>query len=601
MAGGFMSGFGSAFSRSFENARERSANRADDMFKMKYADLISRRDIREKEKKADAAYVAKAKEAVKMYGLPDELWGEAYNKYRTGFDDKAVEEWATTNEFTVGETAAGVTDGSGAASADQDMTQAADSAVASQMKESGMEAPAPGGGLFGDIKAGSKSGAGLQLGGFDYGASQEEKMMGQLGEASNMSPEQVKNTLESAPEPTVVPDVSFTTKPKGKPIDFSDATSTNTAMNILQRAEETGNPELIRQAQEHVDAQLSIDALEAQAKADAEGLGYRPELGAYKTGPNQWSLLRPGKEKGTWVDAKTNQPVTPEKVFSKNEMDLLGKIGQDNAKPRQEYNEKSTKFISSVREIKNMEATVNSDPRVLGAAGWAAKKGTELARNASGLISLVTQKAKSGELPTVGEVGTLDKQAQQLQAELDSMGVPKSKTEEIMHLATKRTLLEIQAVKFAYANAASLGQQGAGVAAKEFDRFYEKALVNDPVAWKKGMQDYIVNEHATLKQIGTQINTSSTGMDEFEARTGVPAPLGKATDIDEQLAGEQDASEFVTRMLDGGVAADTNTANPNQVGGITTVTRDAAGIESYNSMPSGTVYLDDKGVKRKKP
>jgi hypothetical protein len=588
MAGGFMAGFGSAFSQSFSQARGASADKERDMFRLKYADYISRRDENEKTEKLAQQQIKAAKDLTARTGVPSELWGEGYKMLQSGYDIKDVEEYFTTNDFTIEPTSVSKGDPNAPAKPEDSLAVQASRSTEAQMIESGMTPPADKG-IFGDLKA--SMGMGAQQ---PSGSRMDTRVTGDIAEATGQTPDTINKTLGPRPEPAYgIPDVSVKATKKAEPVDFFKANSMREAMTNLQYAEETGDPEKVRIATEILDAQIAIDAIEAQSKADAEGLSYKPELAAYRNpATGEYSYARPSPDKTGWVDEKSGQPVQPEVIYDKRQMALLEQIGKDNAKPRQEYNDKATNFIKASREIKDMTDIVKSSPEVLGAAGQVAKFGTELARNANDLINLATTKAATGELPGPGEINRIAQAEEQLKAELENF-IPQNKSEEIALLASKRTLLEIKAVKFAYANAASLGQQGAGVAAKEFERFYNMAIVNDPRAWQQGMQDYIANEHATIKQIGNQINTTSTGMDQFEAQTGTPSPFHRAIDIDEQLAAEgEDLRTFIQMQQDGKVQKDPDQPNANQMNNA------PAGMKAVGRTPSGKVVYEDESGKR---
>ena len=98
---GFMKGFGSSFSTSFENARTRRAAKERDAFQVAYDSFQRNSTQYEEDKKADEALINSAKTLVSQAGLPEETWEAAYKRLRAGFTVEKTDEWLRSNKFSV--------------------------------------------------------------------------------------------------------------------------------------------------------------------------------------------------------------------------------------------------------------------------------------------------------------------------------------------------------------------------------------------------------------------------------------------------------------------------------------------------------------------
>lgn len=96
---GFAAGFASGFQNSFNRARSEKADRENDMFRMKYADLIRRREQIDEYKKEDAKRVRKAQAMTEGMNLPDGAWKKVHAWLRDGLDDTEIEKRLKTGKF----------------------------------------------------------------------------------------------------------------------------------------------------------------------------------------------------------------------------------------------------------------------------------------------------------------------------------------------------------------------------------------------------------------------------------------------------------------------------------------------------------------------
>lgn len=243
MAGGFMAGFGSAFSRSFNQASAERAQQEQDMFRLQYADYISKRDNDLELEREDAKVVKAAEILANDYGQP-ELWGDFYQRLKTGFSEKDIrdhmEEW--TPEVTP-VTEEALSSDNTPADPRAALSSQAEGSVSAQMAESGTPPP-ENGGIFGNLR-------GL----FDPMQRQQHKqnkITGMIAEASGTTPEDVLATLR--PKEIVTEAEPLSGKKgmqikwrKKNPYDWAfKATDLEAAKINVIRAIDSGDPKAIQ-------------------------------------------------------------------------------------------------------------------------------------------------------------------------------------------------------------------------------------------------------------------------------------------------------------------------------------------------------------------
>lgn len=592
---GFMSGFGSAFSQSFNKARDIRAQREDDMFKIKYQELSSRRDNLEKQKKQQAKDIEASKSLARMYTGSEETWSEIYKMRANGIDDSAIVDFLEKNDAEITPMDAASSDGSGPAAPGTDLASSAASSVDAQMQESGMQPPADGG-LFAGIKGALGKDA------------QNERMTGRidsrLGEATGMSQEEIDSTMSSS-EPgdplAGMPSMQVKWKPKSKTTDMYKANGLNEAMVQLAQAERSGDPELISIATDVVNANMAAEEIEANNRATAEGRAFKPTMAAYQDQNGQWRYLRksPGDNNNQWRDIRSGEQIPSDKVkvFNADAMEDLSEITKATREGGLKYGQKATQLVSSINEVSDMVKIVEQNPTVASAAGALAKSTDNIVRDVSGIISLFRQDTaealnSDGILKT--NPGVIEKLAgyeKDLESKYEKF-VSSSTADNFEKLAVARSLLEIKAIKFAYAQAAAVGQTGNGVAAREFERFYQTAINPNSTAWKQEMADFVLGQYRALKQEGSMLNEDMI-MQEFELRHGAPSPLKPAPDLDMIISKDPEAATALDMFLTGADTVDENVTNTDQIGNT------PEGMVPVGRSPDGKIVYQDKKTGKK--
>src|SRR5687768_4452136 len=137
---GFMAGFGKAFSSSFEAARERSARKEDDLFKMQFEAFQKKKAKRDETILEDQKNVRMAKSLVEQYGQDPRSWSKIHEWLRSGQDESSIRKMLESGRLEVGNLTPDKP-ADPAMAPDTDLTTSASQAVDSQMAGSGMQPP----------------------------------------------------------------------------------------------------------------------------------------------------------------------------------------------------------------------------------------------------------------------------------------------------------------------------------------------------------------------------------------------------------------------------------------------------------------------------
>lgn len=626
MAGGFMAGFADGFNKSYTSAVERQRDREDDTFKLRYMDAIKRRDQYAAEKKQDKKDIEYAKAMARAYGQPEAAWQEIYQMKRSGADESTIVKVLSENTFTGSDTtktADVATDGG-------DLSKAAGSSVDAQMKSSGMATPADGG-IFSTTSTGqapqpAMGAPGMGQAGQNRVNERVDETVGtpadQVGldtgtadpshfPAAPTAPDQAAQASEApagaepvapapaAPEPAA--DTPVASKgpwtPKTKEDDYYKANNVAEAQVGLVKAERTRNPATIQLARDVLDANIAAEALKTEMDAKAKGLLDTPQLAAVQIGPDpakDWDYLRPGKEKGTWVSAKNPDKIYRDgevTVFKKEMTDQMNEQSKAIREPATKYRQSVTGFIANVRNADELMKNVTENPGVAGWAGYASKSADELVRNVGGVMALAQEDIRQDGILSSTNEKQLDDSIEAMKKQLSTFVGPATQN-NISRMAIARRLYEAQATKMAYAQAASVGQTGQGVAAKEFERFYNQFMNPNEDALKQSLTTYVTQNYDTLKQEGAALNEFNPDIDAFYQIYGVPSPLKPAPDIDQLLDLSPDTRSAFDRMTHQQVVNDPNQANPNQINTA------PPGMKAIGKSPEGKIIYEDENGER---
>lgn len=576
---GFMSGFGSAFANSFNQAADARAKREDDLFRIKYQQRVEKASEYKKKKEEDKKNVEGAKQLARQYTGSEETWGEIYKMKTGGQTDALIIDFLKENQPEI--TPGVPTDNSGPAAPGSDISSSAASSVDAQMAESGLETPEDGGLFKGARNLGKE---------IFSSEAQNERMTGRVDSRLDeaMGPEESYDpgeTLAGAPNMTIK------WKPKSGNGDLYKSNSLPEAAVARVKAQRSGDPEAIAIAQEVYDSLLATEEVEtymqAKSKADAEGRLFKPTMAAVKQSDGSYTYAQ--KTKDGWIDTTTNALLKDGdvEVMDADAMEFLTEIRKSIGPEGVKYGEQAGNFVTTVRDIEQMASIIEKNPTVMSLAGWAAKTGDNMIRDAMGIVDLlkaeaVEEKFSNSSLSKLGDYeAELEKKYQDY--------VPKTQQEKFEQLALARSLIEIKAVKAAYASAASVGQTGQGVAAREFDRFYNSIMNPNPEAWMEEASNFVLGQYDSFKRQGKTLNEKSPVMSEFELRFGFPAPLKVAPDVDVLLSEDKLATRGLERFSTLSQRLDPNVSNPDQMN------TSPEGYEPAGKSPEGKVLYKKIG------
>jgi hypothetical protein len=548
MAGGFMAGFGSAFSKSFESARQNAREKENDMFKLKYADYISRRDEINKEEKEDSMRIKAAKEIVEATGAPSEMWSDAHAKLASGWDLKDVKEFYETNDFTVRPMDNGAQDGSGAAKPEDSLAVEAGGAVNAQMKASGMATPEDTGqqGLFSGITNAldPRPNNAPQVSG------REQRVNSRISEAAGVSQEELDRVLGPKQKLPGAPDVSFTAKPKwdGKPNAINSLDEW--AQEVVD-AKRSGDPERISRAEEGFKVAQAVDLGKitntARQQAAANGTLADINTSVLLDENGEFSRIVHPEERDNMGKKELYDPYTDEvldpartkrvgKDFVKRYQELSDKLGPDVAA----YQQKSAGLndaLRSVGEIRQLiDPAMGGDPAVLSVTADVVSTLQGVAREAYTASTLLTNEAKEKGVFTPAGFNQLREEESKL---LNALGP------EAQSLAGKRAVLEAKVNIAAYRFAMMEGMSGREVSNADFERFRGIIFTgnvseNDPKIIQQKLSSYVEGKISKLRTEGNALVKNNYLLNDFANQYGGIKPWKDIKGVDEELANISD-------------------------------------------------------------
>lgn len=645
---GFMSGFGKAFSESFRDSRQASAEKEQDMMRMKFTEYTRRQEAYEKTKSEQRKQVRLAKSLVE--GKNPEAWSKVYDWLASGMDEKTVAERIEDGTFTI---QSGTPEGTTAAEGpevpgtpqvngdNEDLSQAAAGAVDADMKANGMETPADGG-VFAKEGAAPEPVAAptatdpsaptevdpaapvdpmappvagedssLNLFGVDRGTP-ESRVDDKMAEVTGKSAEEINRIMSEDPEFEQLPGVEGKmiswTPGKGKDLAW-EVKSIESAMTNLKRAEVTKDPVQIANAQAVLDGQIAAVAIQADAVATAKGEKFTPKAAAIMTGGkfSGWAINTntTGSGAPVWVDPKTQRQLGADDVFpmDKGMIEITSNIAKETAKESQEYTMAAENFASMTLDYGELVNLVRREPRAVSAIGDAAKYIDTAVRNVKGAIDLVaTRDATNSEVNSAytweGLEG-ISKQTEAIAAKVKTFN-----GNNLEKLALEATLADAIATRLAYAYGLTQGQSGRSVAITEFDNFKRNVLANgNPDAIQEGASKFLISERDRLSAVEKNLNTNNTYMRHFEETYQFPSPFRPAAPLDSivnanpKVKAVYDAfanmeAEAVKRQ-----AAETQQATDPRLNGMPERPVDAPpGYEPIGRSPEGKIiYRDSNG------
>ena len=550
---GFMAGFGSAFSDSFNATRKREADDKSDLFKMQYTDYISKRDERTKQDAINAKNVKAAKEMVRMTGQPDDAWGAVYSQLSADIPAATIMKQLEENQATVEPVTNVTSPGDNGAPADprDDLTQGASSAVDSQMKSSGMATP-PGGGIFSRI--------GAALGGNTQEApetqdrsSRFDQGLDRVAEASGTTTDDVKNTLNSPAEGTPVPgadDFKVTWAPKasaGTAPDLGKVTSEEEAQTAIDWYTSKGMTKEAEIARTMLNNQMKITDSKLRLKAIAEGTMPEINTGAIRGPDNTVTNVRKSVINGEeiWTDGLGNQ-VDAAKVEEDTPAMLrdIDEMTKAQAQPTQDYYVAADTFKQTARTGTALVQILKKYPQAEGMTNNLSQVFDFYKRGAQNILSILN--------PTTDEDGNLlisgasMSKAESIEKDLEKkLAGPLDANTRV---AIASALVDIKTTKLAYAAAAQQGQTGKGVNQQEFENFRKSFSSGGPKAIMLSVNETLQDMQERLKDQANNINKNSIYMRKFEQIYGRPSPFQPVEDPDKLMESDPELRQNFERL-----------------------------------------------------
>lgn len=570
---GFMAGFGSAFADSFNQASHERSNQEQDAIRMRFADYQTRAGERRKVDRDNAMALKRAQAIVRAAGAPEAAVGTVYQ----GLANGASDEWAIKllNDNDVQVTNDGATSQTGEnAPADprDDLTQGASSAVAGQMKSSGMQTPNDGQGIFGNMKKAMNAQSQDKV---PRDISQADDA---IGSATGQTGEQVRSAME--PSPPVeqgsvpgVPDAQVKFTPKKSVPDRGKINNIGDAVAYDQWAKTEGSEADKIYAKNTLDAFMHEKATEANMTAQANGTGFTYARGFIKNADGKYdgSVAVPesdGRGGYTWKDTHGNvldpTQVTP---VDKNMEGDIQNVSKEMTKPLQDYNDSKNDFKTLARTSSSLSKMAQKWPEAMGASGDISQYTDAMKRAGVNVLKILNPNLDPDGNVSVdqGVFGELEK------AEHTANSMLKGVTDRNSENALHATLIDIQATRLAYLWAKQMGQQGRGVSNNDFKNFKDVAKGGgNPQALKQSAAEFLgESKKALLNQEDTLKAGGAAGNYYKQKYPNVPLPFEIGTTVDQEMQADPELQQSVDTVNDNsqpqGNQIDNNTEIPPEV------------------------------------
>lgn len=524
---GFMAGFGNAFADSMENRRKEEASKRDDLFKLKFQQLLDNKDKIEARDKEVAKNTKLAKSYIQSTGADPKAIGQVFEWVDAGLDAKTIERNLLTGKFKVKE----------AASNDQMKAAGLDPSAPQEATEPTAAAPRNTE-LLGNNPKNPATKFRLPNIFEDRSVRRDRITNDRLAEVTGQDPEQIQATLNGqggmdTPDASGV-EFQAAPPPMSKvegPQDIIDA------QIALDEANRSGDPAQMQMAQDRYDSVKAGAITQSRLKAKENGImsgqGFRARIVGpdgkqsvetlKETPDGRYAVFKPGGAgEPVYVTEDQMMPLAPEEVKA------LMQIGVDDTAVR-DYQDKTAIAQSVIRDFNDSRKLIMSDKRLLapavsGAAQVAQRVGVEL--------NAIVDTIKQGNFQEgLGSLNNLEAEYQQILGK----GVD--------DLASKAALLKVKQIKMAYNMAALYGQSGRGASNFDIEKFEQMVAVGSDVdKFTKNMSDNITGAIANLRTQGQNLNQFNNDLNGFEAAFGW-RPMEITADIDQLLESDPSVKE----------------------------------------------------------
>ncbi len=524
---GFMAGFGNAFADSMENRRKEEASKRDDLFKLKFQQLLDNKDKIEARDKEVAKNTKLAKSYIQSTGADPKAIGQVFEWVDAGLDAETIKRNLLTGKFKVKESA----------SNDQMKSAGLDPSAPQEATEPTAAAPRNTE-LLGNNPKNPATKFRLPNIFEDRSVRRDRITNNRLAEVTGQDPEQIQATLNgqggiSAPDASGV-EFQAAPPPMSKvegPQDIIDA------QIALDEANRSGDPAQMQMAQDRYNSVKAGAITQSRLKAKENGImsgqGFRARIVGpdgkqsvetlKETPDGRYAVFKPGGAgEPVYVTEDQMMPLASEEVKA------LMQIGVDDTAVR-DYQDKTAIAQSVIRDFNDSRKLIMSDKRLLapavsGAAQVAQRVGVEL--------NAIVDTIKQGNFQEgLGSLNNLEAEYQQILGK----GVD--------DLASKAALLKVKQIKMAYNMAALYGQSGRGASNFDIEKFEQMVAVGSDVdKFTKNMSDNITGAIANLRTQGQNLNQFNNDLNGFEAAFGW-RPMEITADIDQLLESDPSVKE----------------------------------------------------------
>lgn len=567
MAGGFMSGFGPAFSAAFQAGQERTAQEERDNFQYMFKTYLDRKKTMDERDRENSMNIRKAKSLASTYAGGEQNWLPIYRMIASGRDDGEIVKFLQENEMEISPN--DQTDGSGPAAPNQDLSGSAQGAVDAQMQQSGMAPPASGG-IFGNLRDAFDPAKRA-----DKQANRAYEKMSQItGDTVQDIQKTMSADLTSLDGgPAQMDNFSVKWKPKKQPQEppkLWEVNSTEEAITAQEYYRRFGTPQEIQIADDLYERNLELERRKIRIRAEVEGKAYTP-VGAKLTGPQGEfirSLVRrvDGQGREFWFDPVTGKEaeanggsIVP---FTKPMQDEIDGMAKEYSKDINDYNAGIEKFKSSVRLSNELVQIASKHPKgeSLDISGDVAQFINRVSRNYGAIKSLFFEDLRmDGRLndnATPARLNAIEKAESEIRSALQQT------TDNAEIAALEAGLIDVIVTKLTYMQAAALGQEGRSVTNVEYDNIKNSIIAGgNPEVMRQGLARNLQEQYTAIKDREILINQATPVISEFERKYEMKSPFRPAMPVDELIESDPEFKTIFENMT--ASAQTTPSVDPN--------------------------------------
>lgn len=522
MAGGFMAGFGEAFSSSFQNQFARDEDRKQDTFKMMYADYLDRR----KEQKAKDTDVSWAKNTAKTLNLPDEAWPTLYEWKQSGIGEDQIRRDAVSGTWGQPQQAQNIAPAPVPQQADQAQTSTMNNAQVDPRQAQAAQAdrfPTPMDQQ--NLPTMKKGLLGSLSGVFDPKRQQEKQRqqgMERIGQVTGASPEQVQQTMAGGPTQAIPQNrAQFTPSPTAyspKVADLGDAYVNEARARAAYEQNQTDANKRRWDA-----AQIDLKAMQEQqkfsssnsAKAQAEALrgDFQQSTPVTVLGEDgSKRVVDAVKQPDGRIITNDNEDITGQRIIplDKGQANMRLKLLTEQPKGIEKFGETAANLPAMASDAGKMSQLARNNPNVLrGGVSYVAKLVTGLEQEVQGASDLLKGDRRDMTMADIDQW-----------AERTSQAMGKFVPENVRQLAEDSVRFDAARLRYAYALAAASGQAGRSVSNKDIEQFLNQVNAYDPDAFDKQLADTMGVAVNKLKSQADTIRNWNQKVLGFEAKFG---------------------------------------------------------------------------------